>query len=52
MFIVVVAVVPVLSSLANTLYILWEVGAYPCCLAVLRSCCARMRLVYAATMNI
>jgi hypothetical protein len=52
MFVIVVAVVAVSSLSANTLYILWEVGAYPCCPAVLHSCCTRMHLVYAAAMNV
>ncbi len=52
MFVVAVAVVSVLSLLANTVYILWEVGVYPCCPAVLCSCCARMHLIYAVAMNV
>ncbi len=52
MFVAVVAVVSVLSSSANTLYILWDIDTYPCCPAVLRSCCTRMCLVYAATMKV
>ncbi len=52
MFVVVVSVVSVSSSTANTLYILWDVGMYPYCPAVLQSCCARMRLVYATAMKI
>ncbi len=51
-FVVAVAVVSVSSLSVNTLYILWEVGTYPCCPAVLRSCCTRMHLVYAAAMNV
>jgi hypothetical protein len=52
MFVVAVAVVSVISLLANTLYILWEVGIYPCCHAVLRSCCTRMHLIHTTTMNV
>jgi hypothetical protein len=52
MFIIVVTVVSALSSLANMVYILWDIRVYPCCPAVLRSCCARMCLVYAAAMKV
>ncbi len=55
MFVVLVAVVAVSSPsylLANMLFILWDIGTYPCCPAVLRSCCTRMRLVYTAAMKV
>jgi hypothetical protein len=51
-FVLVVSVVSVSSSAANTLYILGDGGTYPCCPAVLWSYCTRMHLVYTAAMKV
>jgi hypothetical protein len=52
MFVIVVAVVLVLSLSLNMLYTLWEIRTYPYCPVVLRSCCTRMCLIYATAINV